>query len=65
MSDSADGTSMFFNLTQRKREMDWNTVLLIAFVVLMLICCGGMMRMGSRGRHDKDRKKVDDDKLKE
>jgi hypothetical protein len=35
--------------------MDWDTVLLIAFVVLMLICCGGMMRMGPRKRRDNDR----------
>jgi hypothetical protein len=33
--------------------MDWNTLLLIAFVVLMLVCCGGVMRMGSHKRpHD-------------
>jgi hypothetical protein len=36
--------------------MDWDTVLLIAFAVLMLICCGGMMRMG-RKRRDNDRQK--------
>lgn len=35
--------------------MDWNTMLLIAFVALMLICCGGMMRMASRKPPDKDR----------
>jgi len=37
--------------------MDWNLVFLIAFVVLMLFCCGGMMRMGSRKRRDNDRDK--------
>jgi hypothetical protein len=37
--------------------MDWSTVLLIALVVLMVICCGGMMQMGSRGRPDSKRNK--------
>jgi hypothetical protein len=38
--------------------MDWNTVLLIAFIVLMVICCGGMMRMGpGKSRNDTPDKK--------
>jgi hypothetical protein len=57
MNDTAGGTSTLFNLKPRKQAMDWSTVLLIVFVVLMVLCCGGMMRMASRGRHDSDRNK--------
>lgn len=37
--------------------MDWNNTLLIVFVVVMLVCCGSMMRMAfgqKRERRDKD-----------
>ncbi len=32
--------------------MEWDIILLIAFAVLMLICCGGMMRMAFRGNRN-------------
>jgi multisubunit Na+/H+ antiporter MnhF subunit len=34
--------------------MDWNIILLIAFVVLMLVCCGSMIRMAMRPKRTKD-----------
>lgn len=32
--------------------MDVNTILLVAFIVLMIFCCGGMMK-GMKGRKNK------------
>jgi multisubunit Na+/H+ antiporter MnhF subunit len=37
--------------------MDWNVILLIALVVLMLVCCFSMIRMGKRPKRTRD---VDD-----
>lgn len=37
--------------------MDWNSAFLIAFVVLMLVCCGGMMRMAPREKPKNDDEK--------
>ncbi len=40
--------------------MDWNIVLLIAFIIIMLFCCGGMM-MGFKHRHPTEKEKRNHD----
>ena len=35
--------------------MDWNTALLIGFIVLMLICCGSMAWMMRPGKQQDDK----------
>lgn len=45
--------------------MDWNSVFLIAFVVLMLICCGSMMRMAFGKKPKNDDEKVEGERRDE